>query len=95
MLRPTWVKFSPGELVITPGALMAFHYSMDRIVPLLVRHVSGDWGDLDPEDHRANDMALINGYRLLSSYTLSDGTKVWFITEAGRQSTTVLRPEEY
>ena len=90
-----WVKFSPGELVITPGCLQAFHTSMDRIVPFLIRHVSGDWGDLDEDDRRANDNALLHGLRLLSAYTLSDGTRFWVITESDRSVSTFLLPSEY
>lgn len=89
------VKFRLGMVVITPGALMAFHSSMDRLVPFLIRHVSGDWGEVDAEDRRVNEESLRTGRRLLSAYTLSDGTKIWLITEADRQSTTVLLPEEY
>jgi len=36
------------------------------------------------------------GFRILSAYTLSDGkTRIWIITEANRESTTVLLPSEY
>ncbi len=88
------VKFSPGNMVITPGALQAFHANPgDRIVPLLLRHVIGDWGDLDAEDRQVNEYALTHGQRLLSAYRLSDGTKLWFITDCGY--TTILLPEEY
>jgi len=37
----------------------------------------------------------VHGWRILSSYTLSDGTKIWIITEADRSATMVLLPEEY
>ncbi len=94
-MLPAWAKFSPGELVVTPGALYAFQFSMERIVPYLLRHLQGDWGDLDADDRRVNEHALVHGLRLLSAYTLLDGTKVWFITEASRTSTTVLLPSEY
>ena len=59
------------------------------------RHASGDWGDLDADDRRANEDALKNGARLLSSYKTTAGTKFWIITEADRSSTTALLPEEY
>ena len=92
----SWVKFSPGNLVITPGCLQAFHNCpSDRIVPFLLRHISGDWGDLDEDDRRANEHALFHGLRLLSAYTLSDGTTIWVITEADRSVSTFLLPEEY
>lgn len=60
----------------------------------LHRHRLGDWGEVCPEDKRANDAALVDGTRLLSAYTVQ-GTKVWIITEADRSATTVLFPEEY
>ncbi|MFD2112545.1 hypothetical protein [Thiorhodococcus fuscus] len=62
---------------------------------LLQRHVQGDWGDLTTEDFEANRLALREGFRLLSSYRISDGVKVWIITEADRSVTTVLLPEDY
>ena len=80
MYNLAWGKFSPGELVITPGCLRAFHDSGDRSIPYLVRHVSGDWGDLDPEDRQANEYALRHHLRLLSAYHLSKGIEIWVIT---------------
>jgi len=37
----------------------------------------------------------IRGFRLLSAYHLSDGTKIWVITEADQSAKTILLPEEY
>jgi len=91
----TNAKFSLGHVVITPGALQAFHTAGDRIVPFLLRHVSGDWGELDEHDRRENQFSLQKGLRLLSAYRLSDGTTIWVITEADRSVTTFLLPEEY
>ena len=51
------------------------------IAPLLERHATGDWGDVDPDDARANDAAQASGSRLLSSYRVR-GEKVWVITDA-------------
>lgn len=61
----------------------------------LVRHIAGDWGEVDEQDRRENELSLIHGFRLLSAYTLNSGTKIWIITEADRSVTTVLLPEEY
>jgi hypothetical protein len=61
----------------------------------LVRHIAGDWGELDEHDVRENELSLLHGWRILSCYRLSDGTKMWIITEADRSVTTVLLPEEY
>ena len=62
---------------------------------LLNRHLSGDWGDLCDEDRELNDEATKNGSRVLSSYTLNTGEKIWIITEADRSSTCLLLPCEY
>ncbi len=88
-------RFELGVCVSTPGALEALAEAGIFPLSLLRRHMSGDWGDLDAHDRRANEAALRYGTRLLSSYALPGGGKVWIITEADRSSTTLLLPEEY
>ena len=65
--------------------------------PLLfiARHAVGDWGDVDQEDWQANEVALAEGTRLLSSYRTKEGETLWVITEADRSASTLLLPEEY
>ena len=87
-------RFPLGQLMITPGALAALKRSKQTPLPFLYRHVSGDWGDLDAEDKEANDFAVVQGRRILSTYTLNVGVKIWCITEADRSVTTILLPEE-
>ncbi|MBX7208660.1 MAG: hypothetical protein K1X78_10130 [Verrucomicrobiaceae bacterium] len=90
---PPKAKFPLGNLVSTPGALEVLTHP--EIMSALSRHITGDWGEVDAEDKRANDQSLIDGSRLLSAYRSQDGTKFWIITEADRSVTTVLLPEEY
>jgi hypothetical protein len=40
-------------------------------------------------------LSLKYGFRLLSSYQVTDSEKLWVITEADRSVTTLLLPEEY
>lgn len=92
--------FSLGQVVATPAALEAINEAGEQAQKLLERHIKGDWGDLDAEDAQLNDEAVKDGSRILSAYVLSDGTKVWVITEAEddqgqRSATTLLLPEEY
>jgi hypothetical protein len=47
------------------------------------------------EDALANDAAVHNGERILSSYRIGEYTRVWVITEWDRSVTTVLLPCEY
>jgi hypothetical protein len=61
----------------------------------LQRHLTGDWGELDEDDHRENELSLERGWRILSCYRLRNGTRIWIITEADRSVTTFLLPEEY
>lgn len=86
--------FATGQLVATPGALEVLEQAGIGPLALLLRHVRGDWGDLGPEDKKANDQALIDGSRIFSAY-LVEGQKIWVITEADRSSTCILLPDEY
>ncbi|CAJ5416809.1 plasmid related protein [Burkholderia pseudomallei] len=89
-------RFPMGRPVITPAAQAALDVAGIEGVLLLARHIHGDWGDLSAEDLASNELALLTGTRLLSSYKLPGGSgKVWIITEADRSVTTILLPEEY
>jgi hypothetical protein len=87
------VKFPLGNLYMTPGVRDGI--PPGEVLRALRRHANGDWGNLCDEDRRANDLALQDGSRLLSSYQSTSGTKFWIITEADRSATTVLLPNEY
>jgi len=100
--------FELGQLVATPGALKEL--SPERILEIVQRHLSGDYGTVSAEDWHLNDLATYDGTRLLSSYWIDEQDhergKVWIITEAetetededetGRRAcTTILKPDEY
>ena len=87
--------FTLGQLVATPGALAALEKAGQQPGDFLARHVSGDWGEVPPEDIQENEFSLRHGFRLLSVYRTSAGDKVWVITEADRSSTCILLPDEY
>src|SRR5262249_28027242 len=93
-------KFPLGQLVATPGALDCLRESGQEPGFFLAKHVAGDWGSMSPDDRQANDIALIDGSRIFSSYQTLTGQKLWIITEAVgddglRAATTVLLPDEY
>jgi hypothetical protein len=83
-----------GRVVATPRALKLLGKSGGHPFDYLARHASGDWGELCAFDRRQNEIALREGYRVLSSYETPAG-RVWIITEADRSITTILLPEEY
>jgi hypothetical protein len=60
----------------------------------LRRHQRGDWGDLDAQDSKTNEVALKDGDRILSAYTIF-GVNIWIITEWDRSVTTILLPVDY
>jgi hypothetical protein len=86
-------KFRLGRIVATPHALEVIPQA--DITASITRHQAGDWGELSPEDTRANDLALVEGARILSAYRSGSGLKFWLLTEANRSRTTVMLPEEY
>ena len=92
-------RFELGQLVATPGALeTCSHVHMQKS---LIRHLTGDWGNVCAEDREANDRALTGGGRILSAYAIDprqpcEGKNtLWIITEADRSVTTFLLPDEY
>lgn len=87
--------FLLGRIVTTPivdqlvqdGTFDPIHY--------LRRHMSGDWGDVSDDDRQANDSALEQGDRLVSSYKISDSLTLLVITEQDRSATTLMLPSDY
>lgn len=90
---PPSLPLELGRLVATPAALAEVPH--DEMLSALRRHVSHDWGDVCPEDRKANDEACRYGFRVLSVYRTLAGLRFWIITEADRSATTVLMPEDY
>jgi hypothetical protein len=88
-------RFPLGRIVATPGALAALEEAGESPGIFLKRHVTGDWGEVDQPDKQENEFSVAHGFRLLSAYTVTNGTKLWIITEADRSATTILLPSEY
>ena len=62
-----------GYLVATRAVdrqLMGHAAGRAFVMSCLRRHQSGDWGDLGSHDAEANDLALVTGARVLSSYLI-------------------------
>jgi len=87
--------FPLGQIVATAGALEALESSRQTPAEFLTRHATGDWGDLSADDIAENEFSIKNGFRLLSSYLTASGQRLWVITEAQRDLTTLLLPDEY
>ena len=99
------IHFDPGKVVTTPGALEAIISARQKPSDFLHRHITGDWGDLDAHDTRANESAMRTGLMLFSSYKTACGETLWVITEPvdlehggkaeRRELTTILLPGDY
>jgi hypothetical protein len=91
------MKLRLGKIYASIGAVAAFAAALDSDAPdaYLAQHESGDWGEVDDQDRKANDYAAEHDERVLSAYTLRTGEKIWVITEADRSTTTILLASEY
>jgi len=95
--------FPTGSIVATRGVYQLACENPDFakfVQKSLNRHVKGDWGNVDDEDKKTNDLSLKAGMRLLSAYNDDRFPKhgvatIWIITEADRSTTTILFPDEY
>lgn len=85
-------KFPLGQIVVTANAHAQL--ASQAVNEGLIRHASGDWGEVCEEDRQENELSLREGYRLLSVYGTGQ-SRFWIITEADRSVTTVLLPEDY
>jgi len=85
--------FPTGQIVATQGVLA--NHNQAQLWPYITRHISGDWGNVSENDAKENSYSVSRDLRILSSYNMEDGTKIWIITEADRSATTVLLPDEY
>jgi len=99
--KAAFQSFQLGTVLITPGAKNAV--KRWRVFDCLNRHVRGDWGNVCQEDAEVNNAASHEGCRILSAYAIDPDRPAlghgencfWIITEANRESTTILLPEEY
>ncbi|MDP3799213.1 MAG: type I restriction endonuclease subunit M [Polaromonas sp.] len=67
---PRQPLFLLGRIVATPGALHLLRQTATSPEVLLMRHVTGDWGEVCAEDAEENRLSLEQGFRLMSVYRL-------------------------
>lgn len=96
--------FDFGQLLVTQrvGELIEADERFSRFVTgCMSRYIVYDWGDLHPDDWELNDEAVKTGERILASYPLPPDVEVdfedrlWVITNAGHEFTTLLFPGDY
>ena len=82
-----------GDLAVTAMA----HKDLGDLIPLHMAFAQNAkvWGNTTPdEDRLSNDMSVVDGTRVVSSWSLN-GEDYFVITEADRSVTTIMRKEEY
>ncbi len=94
------IRFNPGQVVLTPGAIDLLAEAGQTPGEFLKRHICGDWGDLSEGDKQANEKSMKTGARLMSAYPTKKANSLWIISEASdnptqRELTTLLLPSDY
>lgn len=92
-------KVAPERVVATVAvAAGVMQTDPEAVIECLTRHFQGDWGDCSEDDKFTNDVALVDGDRLLSTYRVA-GKAIWIVTDAREAgtpvTTTVMYPEDY
>jgi len=85
-------KFELGSVMMTSDATILDSLS---VFTALLRHSTGDWGEVGEEDGKANNLALKRCESLFSEYKDINGVRFRIITELDRSYTTILLAEEY
>ena len=83
--------FPLGQIRLTFNAMRRL--AREDVQRAVLRHVSGDWGDVSPDEWRENQRSLA-ALRLFSVYHDDAGREFWVVTDADRTRTTVLLPED-
>ena len=90
------IKFLLGKVFLTPAAMEALIRNDEELIHLLKRHREGDYGaEMAYDDRVVNEESIKRGGRVLSYYTLTDGTVLSVVTEAGWQETNCQIREEH
>ena len=89
------IKFLLGRVFLTPAAMEALIRNDEELIHLLKRHREGDYGaEMAYDDRVVNEESIKRGGRVLSHYTLTDGTVLSVVTESGWQETNCQLREE-
>jgi len=86
------VRFKYGRIEISPAVMEVI--GPEAAGEGVLRHLCGDWGDVDRELWKSNNDALREGRRLTSCYRDRKGTRFLITTAQDRSVTNVLLPEE-
>ena len=58
---PQSLSLELGQMVSTPRAMNGLEQAQHSLMELLIRHVSGDWGEHPEEDIKENELSIEGG----------------------------------
>jgi hypothetical protein len=85
----TKALFPLGRIVATQEVLNILETTKESLTDLLVRHQSGQWGQVDQKEREVNDWAADKSMPVVSVYRLKSGSSICIITEGDRRTTRV------
>ena len=78
------ILFAPGRISYPPEAQRALRRADEQGIALLLRHLSGDWGDVDEKRRQVNQWAIVHRYPhnkpVISRYLLSGERQILITT---------------
>ena len=86
--------FNPGHIHYSAGVRLEFAARNLNPLFFLIRHFSGDWGDVSSEERQENEENLASGGRLFSRYNAPFG-ELWIVTTDDRTETFMCFPDQY
>jgi hypothetical protein len=87
-------RFSLGRIIATQAAIQfCSDNGVSIILDIVYRHAFGQWGDVDPESHVANDLAVRMRGAIVSAYRFELG-RIVVVTDADRIVTTIMTADE-
>ena len=84
--------FVPGDICPSVGAVAVA--GKEELSAILMRHLCGDWGEIDPEDARENDKALQRGQQLMGVYRTLSRELLYVVTPGDRSRTSIMTARE-
>ncbi len=82
--------FPLGQIFLTIGAQYVLEEASQLQNEFLVKHQKGEWGLVSEDAAKENDLSVEEDFQILSAYKTSKNKKIWIITKANRESTTLL-----
>ncbi len=82
-------RLALGKVIINRNVASRVQEGSLNAQDYLDRHAQGDWGDLPPDRHRANDRGVTHHDLVYSRYVLDPSSRLYVITDSERSVTSM------